>query len=70
MNRIAPARRLLQFVLPIVVAFDTALGLMAGNVKGVPGLGEGSCGRDTQDRQGSLFRAMLGKTITYAEFAS
>ena len=40
MKKIAPvSRRPLAFVLPIVAAFGAALGLVAGNVKGLPGLG-------------------------------
>ena len=33
-------------------------------------LNEGNCERDTQDRLDDLFRAMVGKTITFEELAS
>ena len=33
-------------------------------------LNEGSCQRDTQDRLDDLFRAMVGKRITYEELTS
>lgn len=33
-------------------------------------LNEGNCERDIQDRLDDLFRAMVGKTITYKELTS